>query len=157
MPTAFLQSPIGTLIITGDVNGISAISISDNKSENSTEIHSSLIQAHTELSEYFSNNRKHFTFKTNPQGTEFQKSVWRELVNIPFGTTTSYLELSKKLDNVKAIRAVASANGKNPLLIVIPCHRVIGKDGSLTGFSAGLWRKEWLLEHENPSQQQSLF
>lgn len=157
MPTAFLQSPIGNLIITGDQNGISAISISDKEIENSTDIHSSVIQAHTELSEYFSKNRKHFTFKINPRGTEFQQGVWRELAKIPFGTTTSYLELSKNLDNVKAIRAVASANGKNPLLIVIPCHRVIGKDGSLTGFSAGLWRKEWLLEHENPSQQQSLF
>ena len=86
----------------------------------------------------------------HPSGTEFQKKVWQELLNIPFGKTCSYLELSKKLGDVKAIRAVAAANGKNPLWIVIPCHRVIGSDGSLTGYAGGLWRKKWLLEHENP-------
>ena len=79
------------------------------------------------------------------------------MLEIPFGKKMSYLELSKKLGDVKAIRAVASANGKNPLWIVVPCHRVIGTDGSLTGYAGGLWRKEWLLEHENPSNQQSLF
>lgn len=81
----------------------------------------------------------------------------KALRNIPYGTTTSYLELSRTLGDEKAIRAVASANGKNPLWIVIPCHRVIGKDGSLTGYAGGLWRKRWLLEHENPPFQQSLF
>ena len=93
----------------------------------------------------------------NPQGTELQKKVWQALVKIPFGKTTSYLELSKTLGDVKAIRAVAAANGKNPLWIVIPCHRVIGSDGSLTGYAGGLHRKKWLLEHENPLKQQSLF
>ncbi len=152
-----IETPIGIIMIQGDENGISSISISEETIENTSEIHSSLIQAQKQILEYFANQRTEFTFKINPKGTEFQQKVWNELQNIPFGTTTSYLGLSKNLDNVKAIRAVASANSKNPLLIVVPCHRVIGKDGSLTGFSAGLWRKQWLLEHENPSKQRSLF
>src|SRR5690606_27112730 len=123
----------------------------------STEIPQILEQAIAELEEYFNGNRANFSFSLNPSGTEFQKRVWTELRNISFGKTTSYLELSKKLGDVKAIRAVASANGKNPLWIVVPCHRVIGTDGSLTGYAGELWRKQWLLEHENPSLQQSLF
>jgi methylated-DNA-[protein]-cysteine S-methyltransferase len=93
----------------------------------------------------------------NPKGTEFQQKVWQELAQIPCGKTISYLDLSKKLGDVKAIRAVASANGKNPIWIVVPCHRVIGSDGSLTGYAGGLWPKKWLLEHENLTNQQSLF
>ena len=93
----------------------------------------------------------------NPNGTEFQKKVWRQLETIPFGKTLSYLELSKQLGDVKAIRAVANANGKNPLWIIIPCHRVIGSDGSLTGYAGGLYRKQWLLNHESEYKQQSLF
>lgn len=152
-----IETPIGIIMIQGDENGVSAISIKNELVETTIEIPLTLMQARSELTEYFSNQRTEFTFKINPKGTEFQQKVWNELQNIPFGTTTSYIGLSKNLDNVKAIRAVASANGKNPLLIVVPCHRVIGKDGSLTGFSAGLWRKQWLLEHENPSKQRSLF
>jgi methylated-DNA-[protein]-cysteine S-methyltransferase len=83
--------------------------------------------------------------------------VWNELQNIPYGKTISYLELSKRLGDVKTIRAAASANGKNPLWIVVPCHRVIGSDGSLIGYAGGLHRKQWLLEHESPNKQQSLF
>jgi methylated-DNA-[protein]-cysteine S-methyltransferase len=98
-----------------------------------------------------------FSLKLNPEGTPFQKQVWNELQKIPFGKTISYLELSKRLGDVKAIRAVANANGKNPLWIVVPCHRVIGTDGSLTGYAGGLHRKQWLLEHESLNKQQSLF
>ena len=98
-----------------------------------------------------------FSLKLNPQGTDFQKRVWQALLNVPYGKTNSYLELSKTLGDVKAIRAVAAANGKNPLWIVIPCHRIIGSDGSLTGYAGGLHRKKWLLEHESPVKQQSLF
>ena len=118
---------------------------------------SKLKEAVIQLQEYFEGKRTHFTFLLHPSGTEFQKKVWQELLNIPFGKTCSYLELSKKLGDVKAIRAVAAANGKNPLWIVVPCHRVIGSDGSLTGYAGGLWRKKWLLEHENPSVQKTLF
>lgn len=157
METAYIQSPLGVTEIIGDENGISSISVLDGEKEISTEIPKPLKQAVAELQEYFEGNRNDFSFKLNPKGTEFQQKVWQELLNIPFGKTMSYLDLSKKLGDVKAIRAVASANGKNPLWIVVPCHRVIGTDGSLTGYAGGLWRKKWLLEHENPSSQQSLF
>ena len=86
-----------------------------------------------------------------------KKKVWSELQNIPYGKTISYLQLSQQIGDIKAIRAVANANGKNPLWIVIPCHRVIGNNGKLVGYAGGLHRKQWLLEHENPYKQQSLF
>jgi methylated-DNA-[protein]-cysteine S-methyltransferase len=153
---AFLKSPLGITKIVGDANGISEISVSD-EGEVSVSIPKELEQAVTQLQEYFEGKRNDFHLKLNPKGTEFQQRVWQELLNIPFGKTLSYLELSKKLGDVKAIRAVAAANGKNPLWIVVPCHRVIGTDGSLTGYAGGLGRKKWLLEHENPTNQQSLF
>jgi methylated-DNA-[protein]-cysteine S-methyltransferase len=152
----FINSPLGTTKIVGDENGISQISILE-EGVISTTIPNELKAAVTQLNEYFAGTRTHFDFKINPKGTEFQQKVWQELGNIPFGKTMSYLDLSKKLGDVKAIRAVASANGKNPLWIVVPCHRVIGTDGSLTGYAGGLWRKKWLLEFENPIKQESLF
>ena len=142
--------------IKGDENGIAIISIVD-EGVVSMVIPSVLQEAVTQLQDYFDGNRIHFDFQLNPAGTEFQQKVWKGLCEIPFGKTMSYLELAKQLGDVKAIRAVASANGKNPLWIVVPCHRVIGTDGSLTGYAGGLWRKKWLLEHENSSTQQSLF
>ena len=125
--------------------------------EVSTKIPDFLQAAVKQLQEYFNSQRTDFTFKLNPKGTDFQQKVWNALLDIPFGKTRTYLEQSKFLGDPKAIRAVASANGKNPLWIVVPCHRVIGSDGSLTGYAGGLWRKKWLLEHENPSPQHSLF
>jgi len=154
--TAFINSPLGITKIVGDENGVSIISVLS-EGEHSTKIPNELQEAVSQLQEYFEGKRKDFDFKLNPKGTDFQKKVWQELLNIPFGKTMSYMDLSKKIGDVKAIRAVASANGKNPLWIVVPCHRVIGTDGSLTGYAGGLWRKKWLLEHEIPSHQQSLF
>lgn len=156
METAYIKTPLGITKILGDENGISVISVSD-EGEISDTIPVVLQETVSQLNDYFEGKRTAFTFKMNPSGTEFQRKVWQDLLEIPFGKTMSYLELSKKLGDVKAIRAVASANGKNPLWIVVPCHRVIGTDGSLTGYAGGLWRKKWLLEHENPSTQQSLF
>jgi methylated-DNA-[protein]-cysteine S-methyltransferase len=156
MKTAFINSPLGITKIEGDENGITIISVLS-EGVVSVEIPSELKEVVFQLNEYFDGKRTNFTFKLNPKGTDFQQKVWQELLNIPFGKTMSYLELSKKLGDVKAIRAVASANGKNPLWIVVPCHRVIGTDGSLTGYAGGLWRKKWLLEHENPTNQQTLF
>lgn len=153
--TAFFKTPLGIAQITGDENGISVISI-DDEGEISPEIPVILQEGVTQLLEYFDGKRNDFDFKINPSGTEFQQKVWQALLEIPFGKTCSYMDLSKKLGDVKAIRAVASANGKNPLWIVVPCHRVIGTDGSLTGYAGGLWRKKWLLEHENPSRKQEL-
>jgi methylated-DNA-[protein]-cysteine S-methyltransferase len=166
LQTAFINSPLGITKIVGDQNGISEICCASSsealgsvssEGEISQIIPKELQEATIQLQDYFEGKRNDFTFRLNPKGTDFQQKVWKELCNIPFGKTLSYLELSKKLGDVKAIRAVASANGKNPLWIVIPCHRVIGTDGSLTGYAGGLWRKKWLLEHENPTNQQSLF
>jgi methylated-DNA-[protein]-cysteine S-methyltransferase len=156
METAHIKTPLGIAKIMGDQNGISVISILDDEKISAT-IPVVLQEAVLQLNDYFEGKRTDFTFKLNPSGTEFQQKVWKGLLEIPLGKTMSYLELSKKLGDVKAIRAVASANGKNPLWIVVPCHRVIGTDGSLTGYAGGLWRKKWLLEHENPTTQQSLF
>jgi methylated-DNA-[protein]-cysteine S-methyltransferase len=157
MESVIIKTPIGFTEIKGDENGITKIHVMDENVEISTIIPKDLIEAVTQLQDYFLGRRTKFTFKLNVQGTEFQKKVWQELLHIPYGKTCSYLELSKKIGDVKAIRAVASANGKNPLWIVVPCHRVIGTDGSLTGYAGGLWRKKWLLEHENPIKQESLF
>ena len=156
METAFINTPLGTAKIKGDENGVSVISILQ-EGEISKEIPLELKEAVSQLNDYFEGNRTQFTFEMNPKGTDFQKKVWKALLEIPYGKTISYLDLSKQLGDVKAIRAVASANGKNPLWIVVPCHRVIGTDGSLTGYAGGLWRKKWLIDHENPVKQQSLF
>ena len=153
---AHIQTPLGIATIKGNENGIAAIAIAD-EGVVSEVIPSVLQEAVTQLQDYFDGKRTRFDFQLNPVGTDFQQKVWKGLCGIPFGKTMSYLELAKQLGDVKAIRAVASANGKNPLWIVVPCHRVIGTDGSLTGYAGGLWRKKWLLEHENPSTQQSLF
>ena len=157
MQTVYIKTPLGTAEIIGDENGVSAITVLNTEKELSTEIPDNLKLAVSELNEYFDSKRTDFTFTLQPQGTEFQQKVWQELRHIPFGKTISYMDLAKKLGDIKVIRAAASANGKNPLWIVIPCHRVIGSDGSLTGYAGGLWRKKWLLEHENPSNQESLF
>ncbi|HSD13249.1 MAG TPA: methylated-DNA--[protein]-cysteine S-methyltransferase [Flavobacterium sp.] len=156
METAFIQSPLGITKIQGDTDGIAVVSVVS-EGDVSITIPESLQEAALQLQEYFEGKRTEFSFQLNPKGTEFQQKVWKALLEIPYGKTTSYLDLSKKLGDVKAIRAVASANGKNPLWVVVPCHRVIGSDGSLTGYAGGLWRKKWLLEHENPEKQQSLF
>lgn len=156
METAYIKTPLGIATIIGDENGISVISVSD-EGEISSQIPAVLQEAVSQLNDYFEGKRTNFDLVLNPKGTDFQQKVWKGLLEIPFGKTMSYLELSKNLGDVKAIRAVASANGKNPLWIVVPCHRVIGTDGSLTGYAGGLWRKKWLLEHENPSNQQTLF
>lgn len=153
----YYKTPIGTARIVGDDDGILSITVLDSEEESSTKIPECLKDCVNQLKEYFHGERTSFNLNLNPQGTSFQKEVWSALQQIPYGTTKSYLKMSKELGNVKAIRAVASANGKNPLWIVIPCHRVIGSDGSLTGYAGGLWRKRWLLEHENPPIQQSLF
>ena len=156
METTCFKTPLGVTKIVGDEKGISIISIVD-EGAISVKIPTILQEAVAQINNYFEGKRTDFTFKLNPYETDFQQKVWKGLLEIPFGETVSYLELSKKLGNSKAIRAVAAANGKNPLWIVIPCHRVIGTDGSLTGYAGGMWRKKWLLEHENPITQESLF
>ena len=159
METFYLDSPVGVLEIVGNHLGISKIQYMDTKtnfSEN-TKTPKILLPVVTQLKEYFNGERIHFELKLNPQGTEFQKKVWNQLLTIPYGKTASYQQMANQLGDPKVIRAAASANGKNPISIVIPCHRVIGSDGSLTGYAGGLHRKKWLLDYENPVKQGNLF
>jgi methylated-DNA-[protein]-cysteine S-methyltransferase len=157
METCIIKSPLGFTKIVGDADGISQITVLNSEEKETDVIPLELEDCVMQLREYFEGSRTKFNLKLNAQGTDFQKRVWKALEQIPHGKTTSYLELSKKLGDVKAIRAVANANGKNPLWIIVPCHRVIGSNGSLTGYAGGLHRKKWLIEHESPYKQQSLF
>ena len=157
MESCIIKSPLGFTKIVGDEEGISEVTILNSEEKETDIIPVELEDCVIQLREYFEGTRTEFNLKINPQGTEFQQKVWNQLEQIPYGKTISYLELSKQLGDIKAIRAVANANGKNPLWIIIPCHRVIGSDGSLTGYAGGLSRKQWLLEHESPYKQQSLF
>ena len=157
MKTCIIKSPLGFTKILGNKDGITSVTVLNSEEKVTDIISIELEDCVIQLNQYFEGTRKAFNIKLNPTGTDFQKRVWKQLDQIPFGKTISYLELSKKLGDVKAIRAVANANGKNPLWIITPCHRVIGSDGSLTGYAGGLHRKQWLLEHESPYKQQSLF
>lgn len=157
MESCIIKTPLGFTKILGDDNGIASVTILNSEESVSDIIPESLEDCVYQLNEYFEEKRQHFNLQLNPEGTDFQKTVWNALRTIPYGKTISYLDLSKQLDDVKAIRAVANANGKNPLWIIVPCHRVIGSDGSLTGYAGGLHRKQWLLKHESPYKQQSLF
>lgn len=152
-----VATPIGIAKINGDADGIRSITFTDKKTPPTKIIPAVLQDCVTQLDEYFKGTRTEFTVKLNPQGTDFQRRAWKSLETIPFGKTMSYAEQSKILNKPKAIRAVANANGKNLLGILIPCHRIIGSDGSLTGYAWGLERKEWLLNHESKCKQQSLF
>jgi len=157
----YYKTPIGIAKITGDKNGIQSVTVLDETEVTQSDLNADtpeiLQYCVTQLKEYFKGERASFDLTVNPKGTYFQKKVWKSLLTIPYGKTKSYLEQSKALGDAKAIRAVATVNGKNPLWIIIPCHRIIGSDGSLTGYSGGIWRKKWLLNHENPNKQQSLF
>ncbi|MCL4119541.1 UNVERIFIED_CONTAM: hypothetical protein GTU68_014085 [Idotea baltica] len=157
MESCIIKSPLGFTKIVGDVDGINSVTVLNSEEKITDIIPVELEDCVIQLNEYFEGSRKEFDLKLNPQGTDFQQKVWKLLEDIPYNKTLSYLELSKQLGDIKAIRAVANANGKNPIWIIIPCHRVIGSNGSLTGYAGGLHRKKWLLEHESPYKQQSLF
>ena len=157
MDTCYIETPLGIAKIVGDQEGITHVSILDSSENTSDSIPESLLECVTQLKAYFNNQLKSFNLKLNPEGTDFQKKVWKQLEKIPFGKTISYLDLAKQLGDAKTIRAAASANGKNPLWIIVPCHRVIGTDGSLTGYAGGLHHKQWLLNHESEYKQQTLF
>ncbi|RCS26718.1 methylated-DNA--[protein]-cysteine S-methyltransferase [Polaribacter sp. WD7] len=161
METTYYKTPIGIAKITGDNNGIQSVSILDDDKISlellNQKVPQCLQDCVTQLDEYFKGERAGFNLTVNPKGTVFQLKVWASLLKIPYAKTSTYLQQSKALGDVKAIRAVAAANGKNPLWIIIPCHRVIGSDGSLTGYAGGIWLKKWLLAHENPVKQHTLF
>lgn len=149
---AYYSSPIGMLEITGSEEGIASIIFAEGNNATS-EIPSVLKEAYNQLDEYFKGNRKVFDLELSIEGTDFQKRVWRELVNISFGETLTYKDIAYRLGNAKAVRAVGNANGKNPVSIVIPCHRVIGSSGELTGYAGGLDKKAWLLNHEKCNKE----
>jgi methylated-DNA-[protein]-cysteine S-methyltransferase len=156
--TAYCKTPIGTAKLIGDALGLQSVSITDEDYNYvSHDVPESLKEPVKQLSAYFNNNLQQFTLKLNPTGTDFQKKVWQVLQEIPYGKTMTYLEQSKRYGDAMAIRAIAHANAVNPLWIIVPCHRVIGTDGSLTGYAGGLWRKKWLLDFENGCQQTTLF
>jgi methylated-DNA-[protein]-cysteine S-methyltransferase len=144
----YLDSPVGILRIEADDLSVTAINFCETHDDQPSVSSPLLTQAVSELKDYFAGNLKEFTFPMQQQGTAFQQRVWELLLQIPFGKTISYLQLSKTYGDPKAIRAVASANGKNNIAIVVPCHRVIGSNQSMTGYAGGIWRKRWLLEHE---------
>lgn len=146
------KSPIGFIRIAGTKDHIMAIEFYDVEPESfleeDEEENALLHLAYGQIKDYFENGLREFTFPLLQEGTHFQQAVWKELIYIPFGKTISYLQLAKQLGDVKKIRAAGSANGKNNIAIVVPCHRVIGSNGELVGYAGGLWRKEWLLIHE---------
>ncbi|GAC1587290.1 MAG: methylated-DNA--[protein]-cysteine S-methyltransferase [Ginsengibacter sp.] len=145
-----ITSPVGTLQITATIDYITSILFRDQdeeQQENET-LNPIIKDCITQLENYFNGELKHFTFPMAPEGTAFQKQVWSELQGINYGKTISYMQLSKNLGNPKAIRAIGTANGMNKIVIAIPCHRIIGSNGSLVGYSGQLWRKKWLLDHE---------
>lgn len=158
MECYYLDSEIGILEIKGDSKGLSSVIFTNNPPHKiSDKVPKHLEKTVLQLREYLVGNRKEFTVKLNPEGTDFQKKVWMHLQTINYGKTKSYQQMANELGDPKVIRAAASANGKNPISIVIPCHRVIGSDGSLTGYAGGLHRKKWLLAHESPVKQGLLF
>ncbi len=146
------SSPVGFIEISGNKDYITAILFHDNDPGIppfiETEENALLKIAYDQIKDYFENGLKKFTFPTLQPGTHFQMAVWNELIEIPYGKTTSYLQLAKNLGDAKKIRAVGNANGQNNIAIVVPCHRVIGSNNDLIGYAGGLWRKEWLLIHE---------
>jgi len=148
MPIVYYQTPVGVARITEEDNFITSISVLDGEFEISPTSSPLLKRAIAQLDEYFAGKRKVFDLPLKQSGSEFQQKVWAQLLKIEYGTTISYLQQSKLMQNPLGIRAIAAANGKNSLWIVVPCHRVIGSNGSLTGYAGGLWRKQWLLEHE---------
>ncbi len=141
MRYAVVASPLGDLVVWGDGDTLSGLSFADS--------HTSFAEVAAQLRAYFAGERTEFTLKLDPHGTAFQRRVWDALEKIPFGTTTTYGQIAAELGDPRSTRVVGLANGRNPIAIIIPCHRVIGADGNLTGYGGGMDRKRWLLAHES--------
>ena len=151
--SAYYNSPVGTILIEAVGDSITALLFKNEKDIEKGAItvtadHELIQKCILQLDEYFTGTRRQFDLPLQQNGTAFQQKIWSALVQIPYAQTISYMELSKRTGDPKAIRAVGTTNGKNQLSIVVPCHRVIASDGTLTGYSGGLWRKQWLLQHE---------
>jgi len=143
-----MDSPVGVLMLGSDEWQLKSISFDAEDTGDESYLPGILITAEKQLEEYFSGSRKVFDLPIDPEGTEFQKSVWEKVAGVSFGTTKSYVEIAREVKSENSSRAVGMANGKNPLPIIIPCHRIIGHNGKLTGYAGGLERKKWLLLHE---------
>jgi methylated-DNA-[protein]-cysteine S-methyltransferase len=160
MSVIYHPTPIGFARIEDEADHILSVTVHEDIGEDADGFSPVINLAAKQLDEYFAGERKIFDFPYQQKGTDFQQEVWKNLSEINYAETISYATLSKRMKNPLAIRAIASANGKNNMWIVVPCHRVIGSDGSLTGYAGGLWRKQWLLELEARVQgvgQTSLF
>ena len=159
--TAYLDSPLGLLSLTGSDAGLSAVSFHGTEKYSATaffDVPACLQEGHRQLQAYFGRELRDFTLTCAPlTGTDFQRQVWAALPSIGYGRTASYLDVAKLVNNPKSVRAVGAANGQNPLAVVWPCHRIVGADGSLTGYAGGLHRKQWLLAFEQPTRQGGLF
>lgn len=153
----YLDTPLGWVKVEADENGITAVQFTDRPDGKRVQLSDLTDEAVAQLTAYFDGERRSFDLPLSINGTDFQKQVWREVQKITYGNTKTYPEIAAELGDEKMIRAVGTANGANPLLIVVPCHRVVGANMQLTGYAAGLERKEWLLRHEGAIKQQSLF
>lgn len=143
----YFKSPIGILEIVCSEEALISIKFV-NEEKQAGETNSILKEIVMQLEQYFNGSRKEFDIKISLEGTEFQKQVWNQLINIPYGEIASYKDVAEKIENAKAVRAVGNANNKNKIPIIIPCHRVIGANGNLTGYAGGIDKKQWLLNHE---------
>jgi methylated-DNA-[protein]-cysteine S-methyltransferase len=158
LSTTYYHSPVGLIRISGTDHFITEVHFVEREKPKETSpaiippssepLSPLVLQCVEELIQYFQGHRRKFEVPVHQDGSGFQTKVWNELLGIEYGKTISYLELSRRLGDTKAIRAAASANGKNNIAIIVPCHRVIGSDRSLVGYGGGLWRKQWLLQHE---------
>lgn len=153
MFSQFIDSPLGLVRISATSDGITEVLFTDRSGDNTpsplTELAAQQLQA------YFAGSLQQFSLPLAANGTAFQQQVWQALCTVPFGVTCSYADIAQRIGNNKAVRAVGSANGRNPIAIVVPCHRVIGANGTLTGYAGGLDKKAWLLKHEQ--RQPALF
>jgi len=150
---AYYSSEIGTIKVAGTKQGISSLNFVQDMESDAADVHNCLESCLTQLDQYFHGKLNKFSLPLDMQGTDFQKQVWKALLDIPYGMTQSYGDIARKIGNKNAFRAVGNANNRNNIAIIIPCHRIIGRDGSLTGYAAGIWRKEWLLEHEQKKSE----
>ncbi|MGG2015532.1 methylated-DNA--[protein]-cysteine S-methyltransferase [Bacillus sp. S10(2024)] len=146
MYQAYYKSELGWIEVKGDETGISSVLFVEQKQEDI--LHPIVERCVMELDEYFHKKRTEFTVPLRAKGTPFQKQVWNALCSVPYGKSASYLDMAEKIGNPRAVRAIGGANSRNPISIIVPCHRIIGKSGKLVGYEGGLWRKEWLLKHE---------
>lgn len=144
----YIETQVGILKITTDSNSLLAINFVESKNTSSKNKPDILLKSLQQLKEYFNGIRKVFDLEIKPAGTDFQQKTWKEVNKIPFGETSTYLTIAKRTGSDKNTRAVGTANGKNPIPIIIPCHRIIGTNRKLTGYAGGIERKRWLLQHE---------